>query len=96
MVDNSDRTDHTLEGGQHANHGYRWCGESSTVPKVGPVMAPELLEAQMAELRGSLMGKLVQKTRREFEQSSRESREHPNWRKCVRARSCVWRGTLSV
>lgn len=73
MVDNSGRTDHTLEDGRHANHGYQWCAESSTVPKVGLVVALELVEAQMAEPLESLLGELEQKVRRKFGKSCRDS-----------------------
>lgn len=65
-MDNSGGTDHTLEDGRHANHEYLWCAESSIVPKVGPVVALELLEALMAEPRRSLLGELEQKARKEI------------------------------
>lgn len=50
----SGRTGHTLEDGPHASHGYLWCAESSTAPKVALLVAHEVLEEQMAEPHGSL------------------------------------------
>lgn len=71
-MDGSSTTGHTLGDGRHANHGYLWCVESSIVPRVGPVVALELLEEQMAEPPGSLLGE-EQKAHGEVGQSFRES-----------------------
>lgn len=73
MADNSAKTDHTLEDGRHASRGYQWCAESLTVPKVGLVVALELVEAQMVEPLESLLGELAQKVRRKFGRSCRGS-----------------------
>lgn len=104
-MNDSSRTDHTLEDGRHANHGYLWCVESSIVPKVGPAVALELLEEQMAEPPESLLGE-EQKAHGEIGRSFRESEGYNlkrKFQKLVRVhcheperveRWIIWRETM--